>query len=157
MLKLPVALGGQCFPVSLSLVVDPAMGATLVDTTGPGSEAAIVGTLAEVGVGMGDLRRIVLTHHDLDHVGSAVRAGAGQRRPRLAHQAEAPFVDGSQQPRFAQPAMPLPRRHTRRMTARVWPTLGAQVLLETDWQQRSGTCLRSRPPSCSSWRSHSSL
>jgi glyoxylase-like metal-dependent hydrolase (beta-lactamase superfamily II) len=66
------------------------MGATLVDAAGPGSEAATVSTLAEVGVGMGNLRRIALTHQDLDHVGSlsalARASGArcwhtGQRRP----------------------------------------------------------------------------
>jgi hypothetical protein len=60
-LELPVVLGGQSFPVSLSLVVDPTMGATLVDAGGPGSEAAIVDALTEAGVGIGDLRHIVLT------------------------------------------------------------------------------------------------
>lgn len=65
-LELQVVFGRQSLPVSLSLVVDRAMGATLVDTGGPGSEVAIVGALAEAGVGMGDLRRIVLTHQDLD-------------------------------------------------------------------------------------------
>jgi glyoxylase-like metal-dependent hydrolase (beta-lactamase superfamily II) len=102
-LELPVVLGGQFFSVSLCLVVDAAMGAMLVDAGGPGSEAAIIDMLAEARVGMGDLRHIILTHQDLDHVGSlhALARASGARV--MAHEAEAPFIDGSQQPRFAQP------------------------------------------------------
>jgi len=102
-LEVPVELAGQRFPVSLSLVVDPAMGATLVDAGGPGSSSAIVGVLAEAGVGMGDLRRIVLTHQDLDHVGSLSALARASGARVLAHEAEAPFIDGSLQPRFAEP------------------------------------------------------
>jgi len=102
-LEVPVVLGGRCFPVNLSLVLDPAMGATLVDAGGPGSEAAIVGVLAETGVGLGDLRRIVLTHQDLDHVGSLSALARASGARVLAHEAEAPFIDGSLQPRFAEP------------------------------------------------------
>ena len=102
-LELPVVLGGQSFPVNLSLVVDAAMGPTLVDTGVPGLEEAIAAAMAEAGVGIEDLRRIVLTHQDIDHVGSlhALAQASGARV--LAHEVEAPFIDGSQQPRFARP------------------------------------------------------
>lgn len=70
LLELPAMLGGDSFSVNLSLVMDVAMGATLVDTGVPGQEEAITVAMANAGIGIGDVRRIILTHHDLDHVGS---------------------------------------------------------------------------------------
>ncbi len=78
------------------------MGQTLVDTGVPAQHEAIA-AMAEAGVGVRDLRRIVLTHQDVDHVGSlhALAQASGARV--LAHEVEAPFINGSQQPGWARP------------------------------------------------------
>jgi glyoxylase-like metal-dependent hydrolase (beta-lactamase superfamily II) len=81
-LELSTLFGGRPLPVNLSLVVDAVRGPTLVDTGGPGQEEAIAGAMAEAGVGIADLRRIILTHQHLDHVGSLHALGTRQRRPR---------------------------------------------------------------------------
>ena len=93
--------GGQPLTVNLSLVVDAVRGAMLVDTGAPGQEVAIATAMAEVGVGLGKLRRIVLTHQDLDHVGSLHAMVEATGAQVLAHEVEGPFIDGSQPPRFA--------------------------------------------------------
>ena len=102
-LELSTLFGGQPLPVNLSLVVDAVRGAMLVDTGAPGQEEAIAAAMAEVGVGMGELRRIVLTHQDLDHVGSLHALARASGALVLAHEVEAPFIDGSQPPEFARP------------------------------------------------------
>ena len=129
-LELPVVLAEQSFPVSLSLVVDPTMGATLVDAGGPGSEAAIIDALTEAGVGIGDLRHIVLTHQDLDHVGSlhALARASGARV--LTHEAEASFIDGSQPPRFARPEVLEQGPEFRPLVESLRPTLVDQLLTD---------------------------
>ena len=69
MLALPMQRDGQTFDLNLSLVLDPAHGPTLVDAGLPGQQDAIDGALAEAGLRVVDLKRIVLTHQDIDHVG----------------------------------------------------------------------------------------
>ena len=51
------------------LIIDPD-GLTLIDTGLPGSHKKILGYLRERGFSASDLKRIVLTHSDMDHVGS---------------------------------------------------------------------------------------
>ncbi len=67
---LPIPRGprGEGGFLNLTLILDEQEGTTLVDAGLPGQEGAIGGALAEVGMGMGDLRRIIFTHQDLDHV-----------------------------------------------------------------------------------------
>ena len=56
-------------------------GLTLIDTGMPGSEKKILAYLSELGKNAGDVKRIVLTHSDIDHVGGlavlARESGAG--------------------------------------------------------------------------------
>jgi glyoxylase-like metal-dependent hydrolase (beta-lactamase superfamily II) len=105
-LELPTLFGGQHSLVYLCVIVDVQNGATLVDAGPPGQEEAIVAILAEVGVGLGDLRQIVLTHQDLDHVGSLRAIVAASTARVLAHEIEAPFIDGRKAPRFAESFQP---------------------------------------------------
>ena len=102
-LELSTLFGGQPLPVNVCLVIDAVRGATLVDAGAPGQEEAIAAAMVEVGVGMGGLRRIILTHHDLDHVGSLHAMVEASDAQVLAHGLEAPFIDGSQLPRFSRP------------------------------------------------------
>lgn len=102
-LELPAVFGGDSFSVNLSLVMDLAKGPTLVDTGVPGQQEAIAVAMANAGVEVEDLGRIVLTHHDLDHVGSLSALAQASAAQVMAHEVEAPFIDGSEQPRFALP------------------------------------------------------
>ncbi len=51
------------------LIVDPD-GLTLIDTGLPGNDKKILAYVANLGKSPADIRRIILTHADLDHVGS---------------------------------------------------------------------------------------
>src|SRR2546429_572823 len=81
-LALPFVSEGQTTLLNLSLIRDGAEGLTLVDAGLPGQADAIAQAVAEAGGSLQDLRRIVLTHQDIDHVGAlhdvaeASRAGA---------------------------------------------------------------------------------
>jgi len=46
-------------------------GVTLIDTSFPGKGEAILSELAANGIEAGDVKRILLTHHDIDHIGTA--------------------------------------------------------------------------------------
>src|SRR5438445_13334632 len=87
---------GQAISYHLSLVLDPTHGPTLVDTGLPGQLDLIGAALGEAGVRVEDLRRIVLTHQDIDHVGSLHDLVAASGARVLAHEVEAPFIDGTE-------------------------------------------------------------
>jgi glyoxylase-like metal-dependent hydrolase (beta-lactamase superfamily II) len=121
-LALPFVYDGRSALINLSLVVDAAHGPTLIDAGLPGQQEAIAAALGEAGVAVGDLRRIVLTHQDFDHVGSLhdlVRASGARV---LAHETEVPFIDGSQPPRFARPELVAERPELRHVMERFRPT-----------------------------------
>jgi glyoxylase-like metal-dependent hydrolase (beta-lactamase superfamily II) len=96
---------GQTMTYNLSLVLDPTHGPTLVDTGLPGQLELIDAAMAEAGLRVADLRRIVLTHQDIDHVGSLHDLVAASGARVLAHEVEAPFIDGTELPRFKRPQM----------------------------------------------------
>jgi glyoxylase-like metal-dependent hydrolase (beta-lactamase superfamily II) len=111
-LALPFVRDGQSFSMNLSLVVDAANGPTLIDTGLPGQQEAIAAALAEAGVRVQDLKRIALTHQDIDHVGSLhglVQASGAQ-------------------PRFAAPEVLARHPQLRAVAARFEPTAVDQAL-----------------------------
>lgn len=93
---LPITYGapGRTMVMNLSLIVDPEDGATLVDTGMPGVEGAIAEAMAGHGLSLSDIRRVIMTHQDVDHIGSlgAIKAATGAMI--LAHPNEAPYIDG---------------------------------------------------------------
>jgi glyoxylase-like metal-dependent hydrolase (beta-lactamase superfamily II) len=105
MLALPITRGGQTSYFNLSLILDAANGPTLVDTGLPGQLDTIAAVLADVGVNVADLKQIILTHQDIDHVGSLHDLVQASGARVLAHSVETPFIDGSAPPRFARPAV----------------------------------------------------
>jgi glyoxylase-like metal-dependent hydrolase (beta-lactamase superfamily II) len=102
---LPIPRGSQGANgfLNLTLIVDEQNGGTLVDTGLPGQEEAIGAALLEAGIGVRDLRRIIFTHQDLDHVGSGAALVRQSGARVLAHSADAPHIDGSLRPSSLRP------------------------------------------------------
>jgi glyoxylase-like metal-dependent hydrolase (beta-lactamase superfamily II) len=122
MLALPVQRGDQTTYFNLSLILDATQGPTLVDTGLPGQTAAIATTLAEAGVQVEDLKRIILTHQDIDHVGSLHDLVQASGARVLAHAIEIPFIDGRELPRFAKPEVLAQHPELRAVAERLQPT-----------------------------------
>jgi glyoxylase-like metal-dependent hydrolase (beta-lactamase superfamily II) len=78
------------------LLVDSTL--TLVDTGMPGSEELIVSYIEGLDPPTGDLARIVITHHHLDHVGSLAALKQRTSAQVFAHPGDAPFISGEQSP-----------------------------------------------------------
>jgi glyoxylase-like metal-dependent hydrolase (beta-lactamase superfamily II) len=78
---------------------------TLVDAGMPGSEEAILGYMEELGREPGDLGRIVVTHHHLDHVGGLAALKARTGAQVVAHPGDAPLISGEQPPPPARSAV----------------------------------------------------
>ena len=76
--------------VNLYLIVDPD-GLTLIDTGIAGTDKKILKYIADLGRAPSDVRRIIITHSDGDHVGSlaALKAATGARVYANAVEAEA--------------------------------------------------------------------
>src|SRR5688500_352876 len=91
--------------LNLTLIVDEKNGTTLVDTGLPHQTEAIGAALVEAGIGVRDLRRIIFTHQDLDHVGSGAALVRQSGARVLAHSADAPHIDGTLKPLKPSPAI----------------------------------------------------
>jgi glyoxylase-like metal-dependent hydrolase (beta-lactamase superfamily II) len=92
-LKLPMAFGGVVREMNLSLIVDPS-GLSLVDTGLPGQEALIAEAIEAEGLSFADLKRIIITHQDLDHIGSLHALKEQTGSTVLALDIEIPYIDG---------------------------------------------------------------
>jgi glyoxylase-like metal-dependent hydrolase (beta-lactamase superfamily II) len=102
-LPLSIVRDGQTHYFNVSLIVDQGQGATLVDTGLPGQVDAIAAALAEAGLKIADLKRIILTHQDIDHVGTLHELVQASGAQVLAHETEVSTIDGTELPRFARP------------------------------------------------------
>ncbi len=81
-------LGGSTI-VNSYLVADET-GVTLIDAGLPGYWKQLPGELASMGRSLDDVRGVVLTHGDTDHVGFAERFRRERGVPVFVHQADAP-------------------------------------------------------------------
>ncbi len=121
-LPLPLERNGRTDFFNVSLILDATHGPALVDTGMPGQLNVIGTALAEAGVQVPDLTRIILTHQDIDHVGSLhdlVQAGGARV---LAHATEVPAIDGSVPPRFARPELLAQHPQLRAIAEQFQPT-----------------------------------
>ena len=84
--------------LNLILIVDEQNGNTLVDAGLPDQMEAISAALVEAGIGVRDLRRIIFTHQDLDHVGSGAALVRQSSARVLAHPSDAPYIEGERRP-----------------------------------------------------------
>ena len=72
------------------LIMDPD-GLTLIDTGLPGSDKKILNYISDLGRSPSDLKRIIITHADMDHIGSlyALKKASGARVYASAVESEA--------------------------------------------------------------------
>ena len=107
--------------LNLTLILDEQNGNTLVDSGLPGQVEAIGVALAEAGIGVQDLRRIIFTHQDLDHVGSGAALVRQSGARVLAHLADSPHIEGRQRPLKFTPEMLERRPQLREVLERLEP------------------------------------
>ncbi len=93
-IELPMRFGAVAGTIYPLLMWDENNGATLVDTGVPGSHVAIQGHLARLGLGWKDIRRIILTHQDIDHIGGANAVVEASGAEVLAHAGDLPYIQG---------------------------------------------------------------
>jgi glyoxylase-like metal-dependent hydrolase (beta-lactamase superfamily II) len=117
--------------LNLTLIVDEENGNTLVDAGLPDQTEAIGAALGEAGTGVRDLRRIIFTHQDLDHVGSGAALVRQSGARVMAHSAEAPYIEGRLRPLKPSPEMLEQRPHMREVLERLEP-VGVDEQLEND-------------------------
>src|SRR5918998_933084 len=107
--------------LNLTLIVDEENGTTLVDAGLPDQTEAIIAALVEAGIGVRDLRRIIFTHQDLDHVGSGAALVRQSDATVLAHPADSPHIEGSLRPLKPSPEMLEQRPQMREVLERLEP------------------------------------
>ena len=125
-LELTARFWGTRSTIHLVVLWEGRDGATLIDAGYPGQMPAIERALGDAGVKLTDLKRILLTHQDLDHIGSAEALVAATGAEVFAHAADAPYIQGEKRlvkmdpARFEERLKTLPERlrdETRRMIA----------------------------------------
>jgi glyoxylase-like metal-dependent hydrolase (beta-lactamase superfamily II) len=122
LVPLAIQRGEQLSVFNPTLILDPAGGPTLVDTGLPGQADAVAAALADAGIQVVDLKQIILTHQDIDHVGSLHDLVGASGARVLAHAVETPYIDGTRPPRFATPEMLAQRPELRAVAERFQPT-----------------------------------
>jgi glyoxylase-like metal-dependent hydrolase (beta-lactamase superfamily II) len=120
---LPIPRGPQGADgfLNLTLILDEENGNTLVDAGLPGQAETIGSALVEAGTGVRDLRRIIFTHQDLDHVGSGAALVRQSGARVLAHPADAPYIEGELRPIKVTPEMLERRPQMREILERLEP------------------------------------
>jgi glyoxylase-like metal-dependent hydrolase (beta-lactamase superfamily II) len=93
-LEVPMRLGANPSTIYPVLLWDKTEGATLIDTGVPGSDALIGEHVARLGMGWKDVRQIIITHQDIDHIGGASAAVRASNAEVLAHGDEIPYIQG---------------------------------------------------------------
>lgn len=69
----------------------------LIDTSYPGRSERILGAMAGLGLRPGDLAHILLTHHDVDHVGNAGALQQATGARVWASREDIPYIQGHRQ------------------------------------------------------------
>ncbi len=90
----------ECTGVNAYLVADTE-GLTLIDTGTPFDKGTLRDGIESAGFLLGDLSRILITHFDIDHVGTAAKLA--RETPVYVGQADADLVSGIRRPRMSLP------------------------------------------------------
>ena len=78
--------------LNLSLILDPNHGPTLVDTGIPGLLGSIQEALQAEGVALTSVQTVLITHHDLDHIGTLPEVVEATGAEVLASADEVPYI-----------------------------------------------------------------
>jgi len=70
---------------------------TLVDAGLPGQGTAIKEIVKQLGLKMSNIRRLILTHQDIDHIGGAAEIVQETGAEVMAHADDVPYIQGEQQ------------------------------------------------------------
>ena len=97
-LDLAVSFAGAESRMHPAVLWDEGGEATLVDAGMPGHAAAIFELLSALGLSPDAVKRLILTHQDLDHFGSAAEIVALTGAEVMAHAADAPYIQGERRP-----------------------------------------------------------
>ena len=95
-LEVPMHFGASQSIIYPVILWDTKDGATLIDAGMPGSEAAIGEHLKRLGLGWKDIRRIIITHQDIDHLGGARAIVESSKAEVFAHRDDVPYIQGEQ-------------------------------------------------------------
>ncbi len=110
-LEIPMEfLGSSGGAICPAVLWDRRDGVTLVDTGMPGQLPDFQEQLTGIGLELKALRRILLTHQDLDHIGSAAALVQASGAEVYAHTADVPFIQGE---------LPLLKLDPKRLEARL--------------------------------------
>lgn len=96
-LDLPMQFAGNASTIYPLLLWSDAEGATLVDTGIPGMLDAFTRRLLALGIDLNRVRRIILTHQDIDHIGSASALKEATGAEVMAHADDRPYIEGEKQ------------------------------------------------------------
>lgn len=97
-LKVPMSPGDTAWIMNISLIVDAGHGLTLVDTGLPTQADLIEEMIVAEGFSLSDVKQIVLTHQDLDHVGALNPLKERTGATVFAYADEIPYIDGTLPP-----------------------------------------------------------
>ncbi len=90
-------------------------GLTIVDSSMPKQGRKILEYIGRLGRRPDEIRRVIVTHHHVDHVGSAPELVEATGAELYVHEADVPFVRGE---RVQEPSLPAP---LRRIAKRLGP------------------------------------
>ncbi|MGZ9584875.1 MBL fold metallo-hydrolase [Paenibacillus marinisediminis] len=94
--------------------------AILMDTGMPGQAEAIREAMNKAGVPYERLKAVILTHQDIDHIGSIqeIVQGSNQHIAVYAHEMDKPYIEGT---------LPLLKADRKRMSSEEWESLPAAM------------------------------
>jgi len=93
-LDITMSIAGRQSVIHPLLIWEDDDGITLIDTGMPGQTEQIEAHLKRLGLALKDVRRIVLTHQDIDHIGGAAALVATSGAEVYAHPDDIPYIEG---------------------------------------------------------------
>ncbi len=93
-LDITMSVAGRQSTIHPVLLWGDGDGATIIDTGMPGQLDAIKAHLDRMRVDLSEIRRIILTHQDIDHIGGASALAEATGARVFAHPDDIPYIEG---------------------------------------------------------------
>jgi len=94
MLPVSMEFHGRTMVMNLSLILDDEHGHILVDAAMPNNEKQIETAIAAEGFPLASIKHILVTHQDIDHIGSLFAIQQATGATVYAHRIEVPYIEG---------------------------------------------------------------